>query len=264
MKILLICIASVFWWVNVCLGNQERDKNFSEIILGDILKTPEVNKINSLVEEAEETVNIDKLKAAEISLKKKIEKGAQPKFLYYYFLARIYFSFTNLYEQTQNKKMICNFLEKALPLCKKAIKDNRKFSDAHRLLSDIYGRLIPFKNPIIYGSLYGERSVKEAELAIKLNPQNPEAYLARGRSYFFTPTGFGGDKKKALEMFQKAAAVCPNYYLSYMWIGMWYRDRGEKDKSKEFFEKVLELKPNFGWARHELTILKSSIGANSK
>lgn len=229
---------------------------FAEIILGDLLKDPTIEKINYEVEEAEVTLSTSQLNHLRDSLEERIRGKEEPRFLYYYLLARVHCSFANLGEQFQDKEKVKRSLEEALVVCKEAIRYNRDFSDSHRLLSDIYGRLIPFKNLMIYGMLYGGRSKKEAELALRLNPKNPEAYLARGRGYFFTPVGFGGNKKKALEYFKEAVKVCPNYYMGYMWIGLWYSDRGREEEAKEAFKKVLELKPNSGWALYELKRLE--------
>jgi len=260
-KILLFCCTIILLFKGNIFAFPEdkggKNKTFAEIILGDYLKDSSIYEMNQLIEDVEATLDINQLRLIENLLKEKIEKKTQPEFLYYYFLARNYINFANLYEQTQDKENIKRYLEEALSLSRKSIEHKKDFSDTHRLLSDIYGRLIPLKNPAIYGMLYGPRANKEVELAIKLNPQNPEAYLSRGTSYFFTPVVFGGNKKKALEYFEKAVSVCPDYYMSYMWIGIWYLKRGEKDKAKWYFKKSLELKPNFGWAIYELKRLEN-------
>jgi hypothetical protein len=36
---------------------------------------------------------------------------------------------------------------------------------------------------------------------------NPNAYVARGNDYFFTPKTFGGDKEKAVDTWKKAIAI---------------------------------------------------------
>jgi len=241
--------------------NIVKEKNFSEIVLGDFFKDPSIRKINTLIEEAEATLDNDKLKEVERLIKLYIEK--EPKnFLFYYFLSRVQFSLFTLFEERgdiirgSSPKKVGEFLDLSLQNAKKSINLNKNFSDAYRIASDIYGRLIPLKNPIFYGPLYGPRAEKLVEKAIKLNPKNPEAYLSKGRCFLFTPAPFGGSKKKALEYFKKAESVCPSYYMNYMWLGECYVETGKLEEAKESFKKALELEPRCSWAKWELERLK--------
>lgn len=54
---------------------------------------------------------------------------------------------------------------------------------------------------------YGKPFSEHLEAAKKLNPDNPRIYFLKGTSLFYTPAAFGGGKKKALEYFDRAAAL---------------------------------------------------------
>lgn len=54
---------------------------------------------------------------------------------------------------------------------------------------------------------YGKPFNDHLEEAKKLNPDNPRIYFLKGTSLFYTPAAFGGGKKKALEYFERAAAL---------------------------------------------------------
>ena len=85
---------------------------------------------------------------------------------------------------------------------KQAVQLNSNSSEAHQLLGDLLGQLIPY---VFGGGMrYGARSTREIETAIQLDPKNANAYVSRGKAYYFTPAMFGGSKEKAVEMFGKA------------------------------------------------------------
>lgn len=252
LKILLILLLISSIANAEILMESPKEKSFAEIVLEDLLKDSLVNRINSLVETVEATLEEKKLVEVEKLIEDCIKK--EPKnFLYYYFLARIHYSWVNFFDSVKtDKKRVEEYLESSLKICKKSIKLNRRFSDSYRLAGDLYGRLIDFRNPMIYGPLYGSKAHKLIEKARELNPQNPEGYLALGRSYFFTPIAFGGSKKKAMEYFEKAIELCPSYYMSYIWLGEVYLSTGKKTEAKALFQKALQLEPRSGWVKYEL------------
>jgi hypothetical protein len=58
-------------------------------------------------------------------------------------------------------------------------------------------------NPALGDSL-GPKVIKDYEMARKLNPENPRAYLVLGESAMYTPEQFGGGDKKAKELLKTA------------------------------------------------------------
>lgn len=51
---------------------------------------------------------------------------------------------------------------------------------------------------------YGPQAQEALETAIKLNPENPRAFLLQGQDKYFTPAQFGGDKEEAMRLFKTA------------------------------------------------------------
>jgi hypothetical protein len=87
------------------------------------------------------------------------------------------------------------------------VKLNPNSSDAHWLLSDLLGKLIP--HVLGEGPRIGPESTREADQAIELDPRNAPRLIARAFGYFFTPSVFGGGKPKAMEMLKKAVDIDP-------------------------------------------------------
>jgi hypothetical protein len=54
------------------------------------------------------------------------------------------------------------------------------------------------------GMTYSSKASSSLEQAIAENPKNPRAYFLLGQNIYNTPSMFGGGKKNALPMFQKA------------------------------------------------------------
>ncbi len=125
-------------------------------------------------------------------------------------------------------------------LRKKAVKLIPDSSEAHRLLGELLGELIP--HVFAGGIRYGERSTREIEKAIQLDPRNPNAYIARATSYFFTPKTFGGSKEKAVDMLKKAIAAEPNSdaaQTAHVWLAVVYQSLRQKEMQHRKLSKPL-------------------------
>lgn len=79
-------------------------------------------------------------------------------------------------------------------------------------LSEVYciksmiNRARVFVNPMTQGRKYGPAAFQYLQAALKINPANPRAIYLDGWEKFYTPKMYGGDKKKAKELLQKAIA----------------------------------------------------------
>lgn len=62
-------------------------------------------------------------------------------------------------------------------------------------------------DPMTRGMKYGMESAKILGQAKALNPNNPRVYYLEGQSKFYTPEAYGGGKKAAKELFEKAVAT---------------------------------------------------------
>lgn len=266
--LLLIVVYLIFTLGKMVYSNEEKTETNlglktnnsigcpSEIIFGAYLNDDSIKKIYNLIYQAEVTLDEIDIKDAE-DITTDIIKRRGDNFLLKYMLARIYYLSGQYALNRDDKKLAKDFMERSLSIAKESMRLNGNFSDSKRLAADIYGILIDLKIPMIYGPIYGPRADKLVEKAIELNPQNPEAYLAKGRSYLFTPVVFGGSKRKAIESFEMAINICSGYYQGYLWLGRAYQMRGEFNRAREAFQKVLALTPESRLAKEELKKLEN-------
>ena len=60
-------------------------------------------------------------------------------------------------------------------------------------------------NPMVNGQKYGPLAGMLIEKALKLDPENPRAFMQKGISTFFTPPQWGGSPEKGKELMETAA-----------------------------------------------------------
>ncbi len=75
---------------------------------------------------------------------------------------------------------------------------------------------------------YNKQINKANEAAIKLNPNNPRAYLQKAQATYYTPENFGGGKKKALPLFEEALAKYKTFKAEDALMPNWGKDIAEK------------------------------------
>lgn len=208
-------------------------------------------RLYKMIEKAEVTLLEEDIKTAQKAVEEVLQKEPD-HFLKKYFLAKIYHLWGIFYDVRQDKKVTKFHLEKALSETKASINLNDQFSDAYRLAADLYGWLIDLKGAMFWGPFYSPKANSFLKKAEELDANNPEVYLAQGRKYLYTPTAFGGNKKKAIESFEHALNLCPNYYLAHIWLGQAYVMQGWNEKAKMSFERALSIEPASGFAKTEL------------
>ena len=154
------------------------------------------------------------------------------------------------------------YLDKAISCLEKIQNSNPTYMEACVLLHNLYGRKIGFK-PMLGLSLLPKMK-KMGEIARQMEPENPRWLLMEAVYDYHAPKRFGGDREKALMGFEKAASVLasraqsefgsPDWGLTdaYAWLGICYSDAGENDLAKRYFDKALEVDPNFGWVKKYL------------
>ena len=87
-----------------------------------------------------------------------------------------------------------------------------------------------------------------AERALKLQPDLPEAHLARGFSYYYG----GNDYDSALREFETAQRGLPNAAEAYLAIGAIQRRQGHWAESTANLEKAASLNPKDSWPLQNL------------
>src|SRR3989454_1784358 len=84
-----------------------------------------------------------------------------------------------------DKQLLKEAAKAGVDAAEQAVKLNPNSSEAHRLLGNLLGELIP--HVFAGGERYGPRSTKENEKAIGLDPRNSNAFVAPATNYFFSP-----------------------------------------------------------------------------
>jgi tetratricopeptide (TPR) repeat protein len=110
--------------------------------------------------------------------------------------------------------------------------------------------------------IFGSRSIKHADQALALDPNNYFAYLQVGNIEFHKPATFGGDKYKAINNYGKAQKLIENQYFKTKndWnylsilvsIARTYSELGKLQEAKKYYEAILKIEPNFEWVKNKL------------
>ncbi|MEE8604931.1 MAG: tetratricopeptide repeat protein, partial [Candidatus Aminicenantaceae bacterium] len=99
-------------------------------------------------------------------------------------------------------------------------------------------------------------------------PENPRVHYLKGVSDLYTPAEYGGGADvaiktltKSVDLFEKENIedpMLPSWGKdeAYTFLAMTYNQKGDKDKAVEFFQKALEVNPEFMLAKDELEKIK--------
>lgn len=158
------------------------------------------------------------------------------------------------------KKEAKNVLEKAEEHVEILLKADRNNPKVYGLQGAFYGfrvGLKPLKAPV-----YGKKSEEANQKAINLGPEEPHGWVENANIEFYKPAVFGGSKKKAVRLYEKAVrlfeASPPRtknnwiYLNSLAALGTAYEETGEIEKADRIYRKLLELEPSFVWIRDEV------------
>lgn len=107
----------------------------------------------------------------------------------------------------------------------------------------------------------GPKSIDNAELSVKTDSKNWFAYMQLGNIDFYTPSIMGGSKSDALKHYIKAEKLIEssadkgrnwNYLNLLTVIGKSYFEMNNFDLAKKYYDKTLEIEPNYFWVKEEL------------
>ncbi len=108
----------------------------------------------------------------------------------------------------------------------------------------------------------GPKSIDRANLAIKLDKENPFAYIQYANIQFYMPSVFGGSKNEAVTYYLKAQVLMEknvsdikenwNYLSLLTVIAQSYSYLNDYQSSILYLEKILKIEPEFGYVKNEL------------
>ncbi|MCF8360239.1 MAG: tetratricopeptide repeat protein [Prolixibacteraceae bacterium] len=114
-------------------------------------------------------------------------------------------------------------------------------------------------NPLKALFLGGESQYYVEESLKHRKDGEPMPLFEWGNTLFFRPALFGGDKDKALELYNTVTEMYENddpnnwmYYHMRTWLGQVYTRMGDKDKAREIYKDILKDVPEYKWVKDEL------------
>lgn len=134
--------------------------------------------------------------------------------------------------------------EKGIALAQRAVALQPNSVEGHFWLAANYGGKAQ-----LVGALKALSTVKkirsEMQLVVKLNDayENGNAYLALGEIDRELPGVMGGNKKRALSLYEQGLKVAPENLDLKVALSKAYQDAGRKDEAKRLLEDVLKATP---------------------
>jgi TolB-like protein/Flp pilus assembly protein TadD len=147
-----------------------------------------------------------------------------------------YLLFVQAHDYANRVDMFHDMSVKAEPLFEQAIKLDPNFAAAFAGLSMVESWVYHNSDPV---PSRREKARLNAEEALRLQPDLPEAHLALGFSYYYGDR----DYERALAEFDIARRGLPNESQAYMAIGAIQRRQGKWAESNANLEKAAELDP---------------------
>lgn len=108
-----------------------------------------------------------------------------------------------------DSKLKTQYIDKAIDHLEKCIEINKDFSEAYILLAGVYGVMMSIDRTAAVS--LSSKAANALKTAMKLDNNNPRAYLVAGRSAFYTPEVFGGGIKKAKEYINRSIELFETY-----------------------------------------------------
>lgn len=157
------------------------------------------------------------------------------------------------------------YIDSAITYLEKSIKLKKDFSDAYALLGSLYGMKA---KGFFKGMLYGSKSDRAFKKAKEIDSLNPRTLYLEGISFLYKPKGFGGSVQRAIHNFKKAIKIFEEgkgergiinwgYLECMMFLGIAYEKVDSLKKAEEVYRKVLEIDPDYGWAKYRLYQIKN-------
>lgn len=157
------------------------------------------------------------------------------------------------------------YIDSAINYLEKSVKIDKNFADAYALLGSLYGMKA---KGFFKGMVYGTKSDRSFKKAKEIDSLNPRALYLEGISLLYKPKQFGGNPERAIKNFKKAIEIFEKgegkrgviewgYLECMMFLGIAYEKVDSLEKAENIYRKVLEIDPDYGWARYRLYKIKN-------
>jgi tetratricopeptide (TPR) repeat protein len=145
-------------------------------------------------------------------------------------------------EAHKDETLIKQAAKDGVAAAEKAAALNPKSSEAHWLVGDLLGRLIP--HVFGGGMRYGKRATDEMDKAIALDPKNANACVSRAISYYYTPEAFGGSRDKAFEMLRKAIEIDSQADTPHVWLAIFFLEAHQNRPASDEILRARQINSN--------------------
>lgn len=162
----------------------------------------------------------------------------------------------------QDKSLGKKAAHEGIEAAEKAVALQPDSSQAHGLLGNLYGDIIPFT--FMAGPRYGPKSNGELNRALELNAKNIEAIVGLAIGKIFTPAAFGGSLPKAIQLLNKAVELDPASDTARGWLAHAYEKNHQHIEAVRQITEALRLNPERRWLQHLSRELKPGVRFESK
>lgn len=108
----------------------------------------------------------------------------------------------------------------------------------------------------------GRLSMEANETALELDPEEAQVWLERANMEYYRPVVFGGSKRKAVPMYERAVELFESspertienwVYLNCLaGLGIAYENTRKFSEAGNVYRKLLRLEPSYKWVKEEL------------
>jgi len=168
----------------------------------------------------------------------------------YYWLGQTEYVLGEVAETMGNQREAAKAFSESEKWAKQALEVNKNSSDAHRLLADIYMRLMDYKGTL-YMISQGPQALKLLKKSLSLEKNNYTALNSIAMYYINAPAIGGGDLDQGIEALKNALRSTDIFdnFISYVWLGTAWQKKGDTEKAKEYFRQALTIYPKNPWAQ---------------
>ena len=121
---------------------------------------------------------------------------------------------------------------------KRAVEVNPDGKEGHFYYMSNLGAVVQAKGKL--SGLWNVRKIKKAiDKTLEIDPDFPPALVARARYLTQMPGLFGGDRKEALALYERAVEVDPGYYVAYYYLAEMKAEDRQYDEAVANLNKIL-------------------------
>ncbi len=146
------------------------------------------------------------------------------------------------------------YVDNSIELAETILKIDKNHSPARAILSGIYGLKIAYAP--MKGMFLGPKSGRHSGQSYEMASEDPTVLLMYGINKYNTPSTWGGDTNKAIEVLNKTIAYYENnqmtvenwkYLHALAWLGLAYEEKEEFGKAEAAYKKSILAEPGFEW-----------------